>query len=85
MPSQFALYIQWLEELNNFYHLDTPSFNKPDNINNLAKQYGYALPVQAIIGEAELVDIVKNSKELFAIQGNYHWVMANPVLYKKQY
>jgi hypothetical protein len=41
------------------------------------------LPVQAIIGEAKLIDIVKNSKEVFAIQGNYHWVMANPVLYEK--
>jgi hypothetical protein len=41
------------------------------------------LPVQAIIGEAELVDIVKNSKDVFAISGNFHWVMANSVLYEK--
>jgi len=31
----------------------------------------------------QLVDIVKNSKEVFAIQGDFHWVMANPVLYEK--
>jgi hypothetical protein len=47
------------------------------------EQYGYAMPVQAIIGEAELVDIVRNSKDIFAIPGELHWVLNNPVLYKK--
>jgi len=30
-----------------------------------------------------LIDVVKNSKEVFAIPGNFHWVMKNPVLYEK--
>ncbi|WP_461256982.1 hypothetical protein [Treponema sp. R80B11-R83G3] len=50
---------------------------------NIPKKYGYALPVQAIIGEAELVDIVRNSKDVFALPNNYHWIMADSVLYEK--
>ena len=83
MPKEYAFFIKWIEELNCFYHLENKPFNQPEDIKNRVKNYGFALPVQAIIGEAELVDIVRNSKEVFAIQGNYHWVMANPVLYEK--
>jgi len=83
MPKEYAFYIKWIEELCSFYHVENPHFNEPVDIKDRAKQYGYALPVQAIIGEAELVDIVRNSKEVFAIPNNYHWVMANPVLYEK--
>jgi len=83
IPKEYAAFIKWIEELSNFYKLEKIPFNQSPDIKDRAKHYGYALPVQAIIGEAELVDIVKNSKEVFAIQGNYHWVMANPVLYEK--
>ena len=76
-------FINWIDDLGRFYHLETPFFNQPVYIKDLAKQYGYALPSQVIIGEADLVDIVRNSKEVFAIPGNYHWVMANPILYKE--
>ena len=83
MSKEYVAFIKWIEELNSFYHIEHPSFNKPENIKDLVKQYGYALPVQAIIGEVELIDVVKNSKEVFAIPGNFHWVMKNPVLYEK--
>jgi hypothetical protein len=83
IPKEYAAFIKWIEELSYFYKLENIPFNQPPDIKERAKQHGYALPVQAIIGEAELVDIVKNSKEVFAIQGDYHWVMANPVLYEK--
>ena len=82
MPKEYAAFIKWIEELSGFYHLEKPSFNQPVDIKARAKQYGYAIPVQAIIGEAELVDVVRNSKEVFAIPGNYHWGIVNPVLYK---
>ena len=83
MPKEYALYIKWIEELSNFYHLENTPFNHPKDIKDRIKKYGFALPAQAIIGEADLIDIVKNSKEVFAIPGNYHWVIANPVLYEK--
>ena len=83
MPKEYAAFIRWIEELSDFYKLENIPFNQPKDIIKRAKQYGFALPVQAIIGEVELVDIVKNSKEAFAIPGNYHWVMSNSVLYEK--
>ena len=83
MPEEYAYFSKWVEELRNFYHLEKVPFNYPEDIKDRTKKYGFALPVQAIIGEAELVEVVKNSKEIFAIPGNFHWVMANPVLYKK--
>ena len=81
MPREYAAFINWIEELSRFYHHETPFFNQPESMKDLAKQYGYALPAQAIIVEADLVDIVRNSKEVFAIPSNYHWVMVNPILY----
>jgi len=83
MPKKYASFIQWIEELTSWYHLENKSFNQPKDITDRAKKYGYALPVQAIIGEAELVDIIINSKEVFAIPNNYHWVLKNPILYEK--
>jgi len=83
IPKEHAAFIKWIEELCIFYHLEKQLFNKPDDIESRAKQYGYALQAQAIIGEADLADVVTNSKEIFAIPNNYHWVMANPVLYEK--
>jgi hypothetical protein len=82
IPPKYAAFIKWIEELSEFYHLEKTSFNQPVDIKARAKQYGYALPVQAIIGEAELTDVVKNSKEVFATPGDFHWVMKNPVLYE---
>jgi hypothetical protein len=83
IPKEYAEFIKWIEELSNFYHLEKIPFNQPEDIKDRVKKYGYALPVQAIIGEVELVNVVRNSKEVFAIPGDFHWVMANPVLYDK--
>ena len=83
MPKDYAAYIKWIEELSSFYHLEKPSLNQPDNIVELANQYGYALHSQAIIGEAVLSDVVANSKDIFATPANYHWVMSTPVIYEK--
>ena len=83
IPKEYAFYIKWLDELSDYYHLENTPFNQPEDIKDRIKKYGFALPVQAIIGEAELADIVRNSNEIFAIPGNYHWVMVNPVLYEK--
>jgi hypothetical protein len=85
IPSHISKYMDWISELYQFYHIEGETqFTPPiDKIKEQAKKYGYALPSQSIIGEAELIDIVQNSKEIFAIPNNYHWVLANPVLYEK--
>ena len=83
MPKEYSSYIQWLDEISDFYHLEKTPFNVPDNIRALTKQYGHALPVQAIIGVVELIDIVRGSKDLFAYPGNFHWVIDNPILFEK--
>ena len=83
MPKEYVSFVNWLKEISDFYHLENPPFNQPEDIKDRVKKYGFALPVQSIIGEAELIDIVRNSKDIFAIPNNYHWVMANPVLYEK--
>ena len=47
------------------------------------KKHGYFFQAQAIIGEVTLVNIVQNSDDDFAIAGQYHWIMADPVLFDK--
>jgi hypothetical protein len=37
----------------------------------------------SIIGYVELVDIIKNSDSVFAIPGQYHWILKKPVLFDK--
>lgn len=37
----------------------------------------------AIIGEVEIVDCIKNSSSIWAIPGQYHWVLKNPIIYKE--
>ena len=39
------------------------------------------LPLSAIIGEVEIVDCVKNYPSVWAIDGHWHWVLKNAVLY----
>ena len=57
MPNEYSSFVKWIEELCGFYHIENTSFfNKPDDIKDRVKKYGYALPVQAIIGEAESKD-----------------------------
>jgi hypothetical protein len=85
IPAQYRSYMNWLEELYKFYHLEKESgFTAPlGKIKEKSKEYGCALITQAIIGEAELTDTIQNSKDVFAIPGDYHWVLCNPVLYGK--
>lgn len=39
------------------------------------------LPFGAIIGSVEIVDCVKNHTSLWAIDGDWNWVLANPVMF----
>lgn len=41
------------------------------------------LPQGAIIGSVEIVDCVKNHPSLWAVEGEWNWVLANPILFDK--
>jgi hypothetical protein len=47
----------------------------------LGTGYNYSMPDGAIIGEVEIVDVIKNSRSKWAIRDCWHWVLSNPVLY----
>jgi hypothetical protein len=85
MPFYYSAYMTWIKELYHFYHLGNETSYIPplDKIKKAAKIYGYAMSTQTIIGETELVDIIRNSKDVFAEPGCFHWVLENPVLYDK--
>lgn len=36
-----------------------------------------------IIGEVDIVDCLANHPSIWAIKGQYHWVLENPVIYEK--
>ncbi|MDR1315288.1 MAG: ASCH domain-containing protein [Spirochaetales bacterium] len=84
-PVYIKLYMKWVKELYQFYHFEGEMTYSPpvDKLKDLIPKYGYALPTQAIIGEVDLVDIVVNSRDVFASPGDYHWVFENQVLYEK--
>lgn len=52
-------------------------------INGIMGRKKIELITQAIIGEVDLVDIIQNSKSPFAIAGQNHWILKNPVWYDK--
>lgn len=36
----------------------------------------------AIIGHVDLIDIVEDSKSIWALEDHYHWMLGNPVMYE---
>lgn len=72
------------------------SASKPEYFKNLTLVQLHSLPVEAkenvvkrsyctsaIIGEVEIVDCIKDSKSIWAIEGSWHWVLKNAVMYEK--
>lgn len=41
------------------------------------------MPFGSIIGSVEIVDCVQNHPSIWADNGVYHWVLANPILFEK--
>jgi len=69
-----------------FEHYHQPLDNGSDLktwIKDAVKKYGFFFPAQAIVGEATLSDVIQDSDDDFAIPGQFHWIMAQPVLYDK--
>ena len=44
------------------------------------RKHLWQLQSQRIIGYVDLVDVVKNSPSMWAIEGQYHWILKNPTL-----
>jgi hypothetical protein len=83
--NSFKGYIQFLNELVQFYHLSNwLKYDMPmDEIKRAVKEYGLTMPTQCIIGEVELVDVISNSKDVFAHPGCLYWIFDKAVLYDK--
>lgn len=47
------------------------------------KKHGFFFKSTAIIGEADLVDIIQDSDDVFAEKGHYHWIFEKPIIYNK--
>jgi len=81
----------YVKKLFNFYkNILFPyyKFNKLDDMAKLRvkttkKEYKPYFLNMSIIGEVELIDIIRNSNSLFAEKGQYQWVLKNAKLYKK--
>jgi hypothetical protein len=81
-PQGMLNYSELLRLTYEFYGEDIEEQKPPkDWIKEAVKKYGFFLESQAIIGECELVDIVKNSSDPFAEQNCYHWILDNAILY----
>lgn len=52
-------------------------------IPNRMELSNHLTPSGAIIGEAEIIDIINNSKSIWAAEGQYHWILKNQKLYDK--
>lgn len=52
-------------------------------IKQAVKERGYYFMSMAVIGEANLIDIIQDSNDDFAEKGCYHWIFEKPALYKK--
>ena len=41
------------------------------------------MPTGCIIGEVEVIDCVKDYDSIWSVEGQYQWILNNPILYKK--
>jgi len=41
------------------------------------------VPLRAIVGEVDIVGFERHSQSLWAVNGSYHWQLANPVAYSE--
>ncbi len=50
----------------------------------IKKQYGWKFShdYSSIIGSVEIIDCVQNHPSIWAIEGQWHWVLANPIKFE---
>jgi hypothetical protein len=77
-------YCELLNMAYAFYGKDINNQEPPEKwLKTAVKEHGYFMPSMAIIGECDLVDIVRNSDDPFAEPNCYHWLLDNAYLYDK--
>jgi hypothetical protein len=77
-------YCELLNMAYSFYGKDINNQEPPEKwLRAAVKERGFFMPAMAIIGECDLVDIVRNSADPFAESGCYHWMLDNAYLYDK--
>lgn len=83
-PPAVRSYAALLDKVYAFYGQDTRLDEPPENwLKTAVKKYGFFMPAQAIIGEADLAGVARDSDDPFAEPGAYHWLLENPVLYDR--
>ncbi len=87
-------YREYARLLNNFYcdlnskyeklGIFSENSNEDEFFNKILKnEKAWLLKSQSIIGYVDLVDIVQDSPSPWAIEGQYHWIVKNPVALEK--
>lgn len=70
-------------------HLILPKNIDPKNwiktLKEKTNDNGCFMRSHCIIGEVELVDVVKDSDSVFAEPGQFHWILDNPIAYQKPF
>lgn len=74
------------EKISDHYNMDC--FAQSENpeadlkkFKEAVKKYGPYFISFAIIGQVDLVDIIRDSESPWAEPGQYHWVFGNPIIY----
>lgn len=81
LPSDLRRYHDLILWCCRWYGVDYEPDMDMSWLREAVKQRGPALPMRAIVGEADLVDITRDSQSEFAMRNRYHWIFANPELY----
>ena len=83
-PSSIKSLFNLNNAVHNFYGIDKDDPREMNDwIKPALKEHGCFYRATAIIGEVELVDIVKDSKDDFAEPDCFHWILENPKVYEK--
>lgn len=64
-------------------NLLTPNQWKSLTDNTQAKCVAGIFPMSSIIGQVDIVDCIQDSKSIWAIPGQWHWVLKNAIMYAK--
>jgi len=81
-PESYENMYRMSDDIHEFYGITPDDSDPAKTINNEANRKKYFFRAASIIGEVELVDIIRDSRDEFALSNNYHWILKNPILYE---
>jgi hypothetical protein len=84
-PQSMLAYCDLLRYVWKFYGHDIDDGSSPDDFltKKNVEKYGWALPSQAVVGFCDLVDCVQDSKDDFAEEGMWHWILDDEYYFEK--